>query len=178
MAAPTFLALVAGVYRSITASVTAAPNVIVATGPGSYIDPSFMPPGVGSDIAQAYPTESIAAGAPVNLYTGTVNSTSALCARNADSATPNTGKKISGFAITALTASTTTTSSIYRSGPASGQTGLTIGSDYYLGPAGTYVLATAGSVTSPASGTTVQYAGTAVSATVLDVQPGPATAVN
>ncbi|MCJ2072413.1 hypothetical protein MKK75_27085 [Methylobacterium sp. J-030] len=164
MAAPKFLQAIAGVVTSVTAAVlggAGSANQLVATNASGLIDPSFLPAGQGADIVTAPASEALSAGALVNLW----SNAGALAARNADSSSASGGKKISGFVLAAVAQGGT--ASVYRSGPNTAVTGLTPGSDYWLGAAGA-----AASSPDTASGHTTQYAGTATAAGVLDVQPG------
>lgn len=159
MAAPRYNTLTNGVTQNVAAATVATPNAVLATGSGGTIDPSFLPAGVGQDIVIVPASEAISAGAIVNLYTNS----GATNARNADSGTANGGKKAAGFALAGAASGASV--SVYRSGMNTALTGLSPGADYYLSTAG-------GVTTTPTttSGTTSQYIGTAISATVLDVQ--------
>ena len=84
-----------------------------------------------------------------------------------EASTATGGKKLDGFVIAAVASGASAT--VYRNGLNTGLSGLTPGADYYLGTtAGTFT------ATPPsAAGQTLQYAGKAITATSLDVQPGP-----
>lgn len=167
MAAPRILVRVLGIINDIAAAVVATPNSVVATGAAGTIDPSFLPAGVGADIAVLVTSEALSAGAIVNIYTAN----SVATVRNADSSTSAAGKKASGFVLASTTSGQN--ASVYRSGMNTQLTGLTPGADYFLGAAGGVT------TTAPtASGTTSQYLGTATATGTLDVQLGPAIAVN
>ncbi len=162
-----FVQRVAGVLTDLAAAVVATSNSIVATNAAGTIDPSFMPAGFGADVVTATASEALAAGAIVNLW----SNAGAAAARNADSGTGAAGKKASGFVQSAVASGAI--ANVYRTGMNTGLTGLTPGSDYYLGASG------AVTITPPStSGTTSQYVGTAISATVLDVQPQTPIAIN
>lgn len=162
-----FMQRIAGVATDVAAAVVATASSLVATNASGTIDPSFFPAGFGNDIVTATASEALAAGALVNIY----NNSGAVAVRNADSATGAAGKKTSGFVQSSVASGAA--ASIYRTGMNTGLTGLTPGADYYMGASG------AATVTPPStSGTTSQYIGTAVSATVLDVQPQSPIAIN
>lgn len=164
MAAPRFLQLLtSGFSQAVSAAVVggaSSANQIVGTNNAGILDISLMPAGIGADVVSVPATEALAAGALVNIY----NNSGTASARNADSSSAAGGKKISGFVLAAVASGGTAT--VYRSGQNTGVTGLTPGADYWLSTGG-------GVSTTPdtASGHTTQYAGTAISATVLDVQP-------
>lgn len=165
MAAPKFLQNVLGVATSVVAAVlggASAANQIVATNAAGVIDPSFLPAGIGADIVTGTASEALAGGALVSFYTNA----GAFSVRNADAGTPTAGKRASGFVLAAVASGSV--ASVYRSGMNTQLSGLTPGADYFLGATGAV---TANPPT--ASGTTSQYIGTALSATVLDVQIQP-----
>ncbi|MGY2052973.1 hypothetical protein [Methylobacterium sp. JK268] len=172
MAAPYFLQRLGRgftmVYATVTGGVPNA-NKIVATGSAGTLDPTLFPAGIGQDIAN-YPTsEALAAGAQVNLY----NNSGTLTARNADASAANGGKQSDGFVLSAVTSGGT--AAVYRNGGLNtGVTGLTPGSDYWLGTGGA-VTATQNTT----AGQTDQYIGKASAAGVLDqLPPQIAVAVN
>lgn len=167
MPAPYFLQrLGAGFKQVVATTLGGAGNAdkIVATGAGGLLDISLFPAGIGADILVVPATEALAAGAQVNLWA----SGGVLSARNADAVAANGGKRSDGFVLAAVASGASAT--VYRSGgPNTALSGLTPGTDYYLGTGG-QVTATQ-NVT---AGQTDQYIGKATSATVLDqVAPQP-----
>lgn len=125
MAAPKFLRNVSGKIKEIIAAVISTPDSIVATDSTGKIDPSFLPTGVGAEIILATASESIAAGAFVNVY----SNAGVISVRNADATT--NGKPAHGFVLAAFT--TGNTVSVYLpSQTNTQQTGLTLGAEYYL----------------------------------------------
>ncbi len=162
-----FVQRISGILTDIAAAVVATANSVVATNASGTIDPSFFPAGFGADVVTATASEALAAGAMVNIW----NNAGAVAARNADSGTGSAGKKTSGFVLAAVASGTV--ANIYRSGMNTSLTGLTPGADYFMGASGAVT-----TTPTSASGTTSQYVGTAVSATVLDVQPQTPIAIN
>lgn len=167
MAAPRFLALIAGGYRQVVAAQvggSGSPEMIVATNASGVIDPSFFGANVGPDIVVVPASEALSAGASVNLW---VNS-GATNARNSDASQPDGGKPCDGFVLAAVASGGM--ASVYRNGLNTSKTGLSPGLDYYLDPA------TPGGVTSTppsTAGQTLQKVGKAITATSLDFQPQP-----
>lgn len=166
MAAPRFLQKLAGGFQEVVATVLGGAGngeKIVSTNVSGLLDISLFPAGIGADVVTVPASEALAAGAAVNLWTNA----GATNARNADASTATGGKKLDGFVIAAVASGASAT--VYRNGLNTGLSGLTPGADYYLGTtAGTFT------ATPPsAAGQTLQYAGKAITATSLDVQPGP-----
>lgn len=125
------------------------------------LDSTLLPPGIGS-ASQAFPTsETLAAGALVNIF----DSTGTPTARNAN-ATDAT-KPAHGFVLAATTSPADAT--VYFPGQVvSGVSGLTVGASVYLSEA------TSGGVTTTApsaSGNLIQQVGSALSATSFVFQP-------
>ena len=166
----TFATLVNGVIKIFAAATTGgatSAGQIPQLDANGLLTPNMFPAGTGNDIVTVPASEALSAGAIVNLW----NNSGVANARNADSATASAGKKASGFVLAAVTSGNQ--ASVYRSGMNTQLTGLTPGADYFMGASG------AVTTTAPtASGTTSQYVGTAVSATVLDVQPQTPVAIN
>lgn len=166
MAAPRFLQKLGSGFQEVVATVLGGAGngeKIVSTNTSGVLDPSLFPAGIGADIVTVPASEALAAGAAVNLWANS----GATNARNADGSVANGGKKIDGFVVAAVASGATAI--VYRNGLNTGLTGLSPGLDYYLGTtAGTFT------TTAPsAAGQTLQYAGKAITATSLDVQPGP-----
>ena len=167
MAAPRFLALVAGGLRQVVAAAVGgagSAEMVVSTNTSGVIDPSFFGPGIGPNIITVPASEALSAGAAVNLW---VNG-GATNARNSDASQADGGKPCDGFVLAAV--SSGSTASVYRNGLNTSKTGLSPGLDYYLDPA------TPGGVTSTpptTAGQTLQKVGKAITATSLDFQPQP-----
>lgn len=131
---------------------------VVATGAGGFLDASLFPAGIGQDILTVPATEAIAAGAQINLW----NNSGVLSMRNADATAASAGKKSDGFVQSAVASGAS--GQAYRTGgPNTGVTGLTVGSDYFLGAGGAVT-----TVQNVNSGQTDQYIGKATAANVLD----------
>lgn len=159
MAAQKFIALVQGKLQEIYATIVSAggPNAgaIPALDNTGKLDISVMPVGVSQQVIPAVASEAITAGSFVNIY----NNAGVLNVRNADNTT--NGKPAHGFILASVANGSTAT--VYTLGAANTQlTGLTPGTDYWLGTAGG-VTATAPS----ASGNIVQFLGRADSATSM-----------
>jgi hypothetical protein len=136
---------------------------VISTNAAGVLDITLFPAGIGADIVSVPASESLAAGAVVNLFTNA----GATNARNADGSVASGGKKVSGFVLSAVASGAT--AAVYRNGLNTSQTGLTPGADYYLAT-------TPGGITltpPTTAGQTQQYVGTAISATSIDIQPAP-----
>jgi hypothetical protein len=159
MSANKYIALVTGKLKEVFGTVISAgvanANQIVALDSTGHLDTSVMPVGITAEVITAPSSESLAAGAFVNIY----NNAGALNVRNADSTT--NAKQAHGFVLAAVTSPATAT--VYLISQTNTQlSSLTIGSDYFLG--------TTGSATSTPPSTTgniVQFLGRAQSATAL-----------
>lgn len=140
MAAPRFLKNVSGKPVDVAAAVVGTANSIVGTNAAGTIDVSFLPTGVGPEIITATATESIASGAFVNVF----NNSGVISVRNADATT--NGKPAHGFVLSAYV--TTNVANVYLPGQINtGQTGLTLGAEYFLAT-------TPGAITTTAPNTT------------------------
>lgn len=160
MAAARYLANVLGRVREVIATVVSAgagdDGKIVALDSSGRLHTSVMPVGIGADTASRVASETLSAGAQVNVWLDSATPS----VRNADAAT--VGKECDGFVLTAVTSGQTAT--VYFEGRNSSLTGLTAGARYYLSAA------TPGGVTltaPAASGNVVQYLGKAISDTEL-----------
>ena len=131
---------------------------IPALNSSGVFDSTMMPPGVGADQVYLLASEAISAGAMVNVWnnSGTAN------ARNADQTA--TGKAPTGFVTSSLASAAS--GNVIMSGIVTGLTGLTPGSIYYLGTAGTITL-----TPTTATGNVLWIVGQALSATTLQFQP-------
>lgn len=120
---------------------------------------SVMPIGIGADTASIIASESLSAGAFVNVYnnSGTANT------RKADAAT--SGKEAHGFVLAAV--SSGASAIVYFEGTNTAVTGAT--------PGNVFLSTTAGGFTSTApsaAGNVVQCVGVAVSATAIKFERG------
>ena len=132
---------------------------IPALSANGKLDPSMMPPGVGEEARTVVASETLAAGDLVNLW----NDAGTIKVRKADATT--NGKRAHGFVESAVTSGASAT--VFYVGINGSVTGLTVGSDYFLGT-------TPGAVTTAppsATGNLVQRVGTAMSATELAFMP-------
>lgn len=155
-----YLRLLAGKIKELEALVTsvgaADAGKIVATGADGLLDPSLMPAGIGANLVVAPASENLAAGDFVNLW----NDAGTLKVRKADATT--NAKPANGFVLAAVTAPAN--ASVYLlSSKNTAKTGLTAGTEYFLGTTAGTTTATAPS----AAGNVVQYLGKAVSATEM-----------
>jgi len=163
MATPKFLRLLTGrPTEAIAAAVggVGSAEQVVSTNAAGTIDPTFFPAGIGADMIVVPASEALAAGNQVNLWTNA----GATNARKADGST--VGKQSHGFVLAAVASGANAT--VYRSGQDTAVTGLTVG-DAWLSatvPGGVQAAPPTG------SGQTVQRVGQAITATLLDVQPG------
>lgn len=183
MAAPRFLANIAGRIKMIVTIVTSAgagdaekvpstngsgvldpsilnaattgTNKVVMTGSDGLLHASIMPVGIGADTSSIVASETLAAGDIVNIW----NDGGTEKVRKADATAE--GKEANGFVLSGFASAATAL--VYHEGKITGLSGLTPGARYYLqttpGTIGTTAPSTAGNVS--------QYIGTAVSATVL-----------
>lgn len=128
---------------------------LVALDATGRIPETYMPVGIGADLAIVPASENLSSGDFVNLWddAGTVK------ARKADATT--SGKEADGFVLDAVTAPAN--ASVYFEGRNTAKTGLTLGARYYLATSAGGVTATPPS----GAGNVVQYIGRAVSATSI-----------
>ena len=164
MAAKKFLRLVNGVLTEIFGVQTSAgagnAGDLVSLDDSGRIDNSMMPVGIGADTATITASETLAAGNWVNVWDN-----SGAKVRKADATT--VGKEVHGFVLSAVTSGNPAT--VYFEGTNTQVTGQTPGPVYLQTTAGT------GGATIPsASGNVVQRIGTAVSATSVNFEGGPA----
>lgn len=161
MAQQGFLDLVGGKLKRVRAIVTSAGSgdagKIPALGSDGKLDASVMPAGVGANVVVAVASEAIGAGKFVQLFADA----GVLKMRLADN---SNGREAWGYVRTAVEADAS--GSAYRLNTANAAlSGLTPGSDYWLGTAG-------GVIDTPldpetATGKLSQYLGKAGSATEL-----------
>lgn len=187
MAAPRFLALIAGRTRQVVAILTSAGagdgekivatntngkiddsilgaatsgnSVVVKTQVDGTLDPAIMPTGIGADVKNMPASEALAAGDLVNIW----NDAGTAKARKADAAAE--GKEAHGFVKAAVASAAT--AAVYFEGRITGLSGLTPGARQYLSAANPGALTTAAP---SAAGNVVQWVGDAVSATELDFE--------
>ena len=156
-----FIAVVSGKLKQVFAIVTSAgagdSGKIPALDASGKLDASFLPTGVGSNTVVATASEALAAGDFVNLY----NNTGALGARKADN---SNNREAWGYVTAAVSSSGSAT--VYRLNTVNAsRTGLTAGSEYWLGTAGGVINTPLDPVTD--AGKTSQYLGIAKSTTEL-----------
>lgn len=162
MAAPRYLNVIGGVPTQVAAAETSGVEVIVATGAGGTIDPSFLPPGVGVEVIMIVASEALSAGALVNVYNnaGTPN------CRNANATT--SGKEAHGYVIASVSSSGTAT--VYLNGRNTAFLGGAVANAGDL-----YLSATSGQATltpPSAAGNVVQQVGFAYTTTAMQFNPG------
>lgn len=145
-----------------TSSGVSDANKIAQTGSTGKFDESLLPDGIGADIVVAPASETLSAGAFVNLW----NDSGTLKARNADASAGKT-KKADGYVKAAV--SSGANASVYKDGFNTQLSSLTIAGDYYLSAT------TPGAVTATAPTTATyisQHLGKATAATTLQVTIG------
>lgn len=149
-------------YTPVVASAGATDGgKLIALGPDGKIDTSMYNPGTGVSTRPIVSSEAIGAGKFVNEYLNA----GVLNIRLADN---SNNRPAHGFVIAAVASAGT--GAVYDLDAVnSALTGLTIGSDYYLGTAGAAV-ATPVDATAAATGTIDQKLGKALSATELKTQ--------
>lgn len=162
-AAQRLLALISGRMQDyvplIASTGVASSGAVPALNAAGLLDVSFMPPGLGADVATLTASEAIAAGAYVNVW----NNAGVFAVRNADGSVA--GKQADGFTLGALASGAS--GLIYFQGiniAVTGQVpGLVFLSDTAVGAA-----ATTGAT---AAGHTYQQIGLALSATSVQFDP-------
>lgn len=164
MAAKKFLRLVNGVLTEIfgVQASAGAGNAgdLVSLDDSGRIDNSMMPVGIGADTSTISASETLAAGDWVNVWNN-----SGAKVRKADATTA--GKEAHGFVLAAVTSGNPAT--VYFEGTNTQVTGQTPGPVYLQTAAGQ-----GGATVPTASGNVVQRIGTAVSATAVNFEGGPA----
>jgi hypothetical protein len=171
MAANTYLTrdVVTQLVKEILATQSSAgaanANQIVALAATGYLDPSLFPAGLGEAQLALPATETIAAGAQMNLWGGAGGTTPSWRNANATDAT----KPAMAFCNTGG-ASGATVTGYFTGNLVTGLTGLTIGAQYFLSTTsgGVVLAAVAGAY---AAGALVQPVGVAVSTTSMLFQP-------
>jgi len=146
-----------------TSSGAADAGKMAGVGANGRWDETFMPTGIGADVATVEASEDLSAGDFVNLHIST-----GAKVRKADATTA--GKEADGFVKASVTAGNNAT--VYLSGINDQLTSLTPMDKYFLGTTAGAAVAV-GSIPS-ASGNVQQYLGKALSATEIffSKQPG------
>lgn len=164
MPAKKFLRFINGVFTEVfgVQSSVGAANAgdLVALDDTGRLDNSLMPVGIGADTAVIPASEALAAGDWVNVW----DSTGAKV-RKADATTA--GKEVHGFVLAAVASGANAT--VYFEGTNTQVTGQVPGAVYLQTAAGQ-----GGATVPTASGNVVQRIGTAVSATAVNFEGGPA----
>ena len=187
MAAPRFLANIAGRIKMIATIATSAgsgdaekipstngsgvldPTLLNAATTGNSkvlmtksdgtLDPSVMPTGIGPDTATIEASESLAAGDLVNVW----NDSGTEKVRKADATSE--GKEVSGFVLSGV--SSGASALVYLEGRITGLSGKTPGARQYLSASSPGAM----TETAPSSaGNVVQFVGVAISATVVSFE--------
>ena len=144
---------------SIMGAATSGNSVVVKTKVDGTLDPAIMPTGIGADVKNMPASEALAAGDLVNIW----NDAGTAKARKADATAE--GKEAHGFVKAAVASAAT--AAVYFEGRITGLTGLTPGARMYLSASTPGAL----TATPPASaGNVIQWAGDAVSATEVDFE--------
>lgn len=164
MPAKKFLRFVGGVFTEVfgvqTSAGAANAGDLVALDDTGRLDNSMMPVGIGADTAVIPTSEALAAGDWVNVW----DSTGAKV-RKADATTA--GKEVHGFVLAAVASGANAT--VYFEGTNTQVTGQVPGPVYLQTAAGQ-----GGAAVPTAAGNVVQRIGTAVSATAVNFEGGPA----
>lgn len=142
------------VNSTVVSTGAADAGKLTALDASGHLDLSVMPTGVGPDTQSILASESIAAGAYVNIW----NNTGVANIRNADNSTA--GKEAHGYVLSAVGSGTN--GLVYFSGNNVAVTGQTVG-NVYLGTVGAAV-----STAPSGSGNVVQRIGEATSASSIN----------
>jgi hypothetical protein len=159
MSSNKFLTLVAGIQTFVTAISASAgagdSNKIVMTDGAGRLDSSLMPSGIGAQTISVNAIEALAAGDWVNLTPTGV--------RKADN---SNNRPAHGFILASAASGATAT--VHTAGLNTAKTGLTAGTQYFLGTAGSQ-----SNVAPVAAGSIVQTVGVASNATTIpfDFEP-------
>ena len=161
-----YLELDTGRIKEKAGTVTAnTAGAIIALDGNGKIDNNLLPTGVGAETADITTSETLVAGAIVNIWDNT-----GANVQNSDAT--SVGKEGMGFVLTLFTHPTTAT--VYFAGIITGLSGLTPGARQYIDKT------TAGGLveTAPsASGNIVQCVGRAITDTTMSFEPGEAITV-
>jgi len=152
----------AGTLTEVAANLTSAGasdgGKIPALNASGTLDVSFMPTGIGPDTASIIASESLAAGAFVNIW----NNAGVANVRNATAT--GTGKDAHGFVLAPF--SSLATALVYFGGPNTAVSAATPGQVFLGSGAGTF-----SSTAITGTGNTVQRIGMAASATNIIFEP-------
>lgn len=156
-----FLAVVGGKIKQIFAIATSAgagdAGKVIATDASGKLDSSFLPAGIGANTVVVPTSENLSAGDFVNIY----SATGTLTGRKADN---SNNREAWGYVETSVTSPANATVKRLNTVNAS-RTGLTAGTEYWLGTAGGVISTPLDPVTD--TGKTLQYLGIAKSTTEL-----------
>jgi hypothetical protein len=158
-----FIAVVSGKLKVLFGIASSAgagdAGKYIVTDAGGKLDPSFLPSGIGANQVVATASEALTAGDFVNLYLNA----GALNVRKADN---SNSREAWGYVEAAVSSSASAT--VKRLGTTNAsRTGLTIGSEYWLGTAGGVISTPLDANDTGNAGKMVQYLGIAKSATEL-----------
>lgn len=161
MAAQGFIAVVSGKLKQVFGIQSSAgagdAGKIIATDATGKLDSSFLPSGIGANTVVVPTSENLAAGDFVNLY----SNAGTLTGRKADN---SNNRPAYGYVTASVTSPANATVQRLNTVNAS-RTGLTAGSEYWLGTAGGVINTPLDPVTD--TGKTMQYLGWAKSTTEL-----------
>ena len=165
MSAKKFLRLIAGqlseAFGVTSSSGASNDGDIPALDSTGRIDMSMMPVGVGPDTLTITASENLTTGAFVNVWNSGGTGPAQQSVQNADAAL---GRRAVGFVLAPV--STGQPALVYFGGPNTSLVGLTPGTIYYLGTAGT------SSPTAPSTpGYLSQEVGEAISTSEIDFKP-------
>lgn len=138
---------------------TGSAGALIAAGNDGKLDSTFLPAGIGGNTQTATASEALSAGAFVNLY----SNGGTWSARNADN---SNGREADGFVI-AATASGGVATIYPLDATNSGVSGLTTGTDYWLGTGGQVISTPLDATLTTNAGYIDQYLGRASSPTSL-----------
>lgn len=158
-----FLAVVSGKLKVLFGIASSAgagdAGKYIVTDAGGKLDSSFLPSGIGANQVPVVASEALAAGDFVNLYANA----GALNARKADN---SNSREAWGYVDAAVTSGATAT--VKRLGTTNAsRTGLTAGSEYWLGTAGGVISTPLDATDTGNAGKMIQYLGVAKSTTEL-----------
>lgn len=126
-----FITVLNGIKTLVTGISTSAgvgdANKLIATNSTGKLDTTLLPAGLGVSTITVVASEAISAGDFVNLF----NNTGTLTVRKADN---SNGREANGFTLAAI--SNAASGTVYLSGQNTSLTGLTVGTNYYLGVSG------------------------------------------
>jgi hypothetical protein len=164
MAGNKYLTSANGVLTQVAATQTSSGSAnagqIPALTAAGLLDISLMPVGIGAEADTIVASETIAAGAFVNIW----SNAGVISVRNADA---TASKPAHGFVLAAVSSAANAT--VYRVGQLNNSlTGLTIGVNYFLGAVGAVT-----STVPTGTGTISQILGVPISTTSMAFEPQP-----